>query len=51
MPGGWKMAQMQAEQTARVDLGRFPITRFFAVCLGKNPVALPSFGALFGYSY
>ncbi len=51
MPGGWKMAQMHAEQTARVDLGRFPITRFFAVCLEKNPVAIPSFGALFGYSY
>ncbi len=51
MPGGWKMAQMHAEQTARVDLGRFPITRFVAVCFGKKPVAIPSFGALFGYSY
>jgi capsid protein len=51
MPGGWKMAQMQAEQTASVELGRFPITTFVVVCLGKNPVAIPSFGALFGYSY
>jgi hypothetical protein len=44
-------AHVIADHTASVDLGRFPITSFVAVCLGKNPVAIPSFGALFGYSY